>query len=43
MQAHDTLPYVIAAYAVAWTVLASYGAYLWRLKRRLERQVAECE
>ena len=43
MQVHDTLPYVIAAYAVTWTVLGGYAAYLWRRRRRLAAQVAECE
>jgi CcmD family protein len=43
MQVNDTLPYVIAAYAVTWTVLGSYAAYLLRLRRRLMLEASQCE
>jgi hypothetical protein len=43
MRMHDALPYVVAAYAVTWTVLASYAVYLWRFGRRLRAEALKCE
>jgi hypothetical protein len=43
MRMHDALPYVVAAYAVTWTVLASYAVYLWRCGRRLKAEALRCE
>lgn len=33
--------YIVAAYAVSWIVLLSYGAYLASRKRTLQRAAAE--
>ena len=35
--------YIVAAYAVSWVVLLSYGAYLSSRKRTLRRAAAERE
>ncbi len=40
---HDEVPYVIAAYAVTWTVLGGYALYLWRLGRRVKAEALACE
>ncbi len=40
---HENLRYVLAAYAVTWTVLLGYAVYLWRLSRHVNAEARACE
>jgi hypothetical protein len=35
--------FIIAAYALAWVTILTYGAHVWRRVRRAERALADIE